>query len=97
MDLFKIDRTAVEINAPTVRLSGYPRMTTIRYAYSDNTSTYPDLYKEGIEQSLKDEDINLVATGENGWTVSQLDWQDGKYIWQWTQTAKYEYNDRTGS
>ena len=92
LNIFKITRDSVIINAPNVTLAGYPRIATVRYAYSDSTTTYPDLYKEDT-QSIKDEDINLVATGKNGWTVNQLDWQDGKYIWQWTQTAKYEYSE----
>lgn len=88
LDIFKITRDTVEINAPNVRLSGYPRTTTIRYAYSDSTSIYPPLYKDDVQQSTKDEDINL-----EDWTTEQLNWQDGKYIWQWTQTAKYEYSE----
>ena len=96
LELFKVTRGSVIISAPNVALTGYPRTNTIRYAYSDSTTTYPALYKEGSTQSLNDKDINLITTGENGWTTEQLEWRDGKSIWQWTQTAKYIYDDTTG-
>jgi hypothetical protein len=92
LDIFKITRDTVEINAPTVRLSGYPRVTTVRYAYGE-VSTYPALYKEGQNQSIDDKAINTDDAGENGWTTTELPYKAGATIWQWTQTAKYEYND----
>jgi hypothetical protein len=59
LDIFKVTRDSVIINAPHVTLAGYPRTTTIRYAYSDSTTTHPNLYKPGITQSTKDEEINF--------------------------------------
>ena len=76
LEIFKIDRTTVEINAPNVKLAGYPRTNTIRYAYSDS-------------------DVNYPALDTNIWTENTLDRQDNKYIWQWTQTTKYEYDETT--
>jgi hypothetical protein len=58
-------------------------VTTVRYAYGKE-KTYPDLYKDGA--------INTSDKGENGWTTTELPYKAGSFLWQWTQTAKYEYN-----
>jgi flagellar basal body rod protein FlgC len=97
LDLFKIDRTTVEISAPIIRLGGYPRTTVIRYAYSDSETTHPDLYNPEYDLDINGptldlDKINLDETGENGWASTILSRAENKYIWQWTQTAKYEYN-----
>jgi hypothetical protein len=65
LDIFKVTRSSVEINTD-VKINGYPRATTIRYAYSDSTTTYPALYKEGITQSIKETDIS------DSWSTTQL-------------------------
>jgi hypothetical protein len=79
LEIFKIDRTTVEINAPNVKLAGYPRTITIRYAYSDSNKSYP---------SLDPSDTTV-------WTETNLDPENNKYIWQWTQTIKYDYDEKT--
>lgn len=91
LDLFKIDRTTVEISAPIIRLGGYPRTTVIRYAYSDSETTHPDLYKLGITDPTLD--LDKINLDEGGWTPEILPRAENKYIWQWTQTAKYEYDE----
>ena len=50
LDIFKITRDTVEINAPHVRLTGYPRETIVRYAYGTK-DTYPALYKDNTKKS----------------------------------------------
>lgn len=121
LELFKITRDSVTINAPHVNLVGYPISTTIRYAYSDSATEHPAFYHNDIECekwiTIEDDPnttdlneaksyhkattvptcLNLDPTGKTGWTEDTLIWQDGKYIWQWTQTAKYDYKQKDAS
>lgn len=125
LDLFKIDRTTVAINVPNLQLSGYPRVTVVRYAYGTN-SVHPALYKTDCSKtdhwktgndpttlevedsqhkyhkpSLDETCINLVDNGKEGWTQTELSYNpddsNTPYVWQWTQTAKYEYHTTTES
>ena len=91
LDLFKITRDTIEINAPNVRLAGYPRVTTVRYAYGTDT-VHPSLYKNEQNKSVDNDAINLKTTGDGGWTTTELPYKAGSTVWQWTQTAKYEYS-----
>lgn len=113
MDIFKVTRDSVIINAPHVTLAGYPRSTTIRYAYSNSTNEYPPLYHSEstcphwVAAILDDPDTTEIDESQGGyhkataketcinstdWTTDQLEWQDGRYIWQWIQTVAYKYS-----
>lgn len=86
LDIFKITRDEVVINTPYVTLSGYPKDTIIRYAKSDSTTKHPDAYKDANKPHTDKDNINTV------WTEEIPTWEDGKYIWRWTQLISYEYD-----
>jgi hypothetical protein len=91
LDIFKLERDTIEINVPNVKLAGYPKATTVRYAYSETDTDYPALYKSDASPSINETYINLNDQGDKGWTKTELPYKTGFYVWQWTQVAQYEY------
>ena len=77
LDLFKITRDTVEINAPYTRLSGYPSSTEITYAQTTSNTIVPD--------KNPGEDAGYT------WVEEMPKWEDGKYIWQRTTIKQWEY------
>lgn len=85
LDIFKITRTSVDINTPFVRMTGYPHTVTVRFASSISKTVYPNLY---MSEEPSVNNINIEA-----WSTVEPAWEDGKYIWQWTQSIKYKYSE----
>ena len=88
LEIFKIKRDEIVINAPNVRLAGYPRETIIRYAYSTTEKSYPDLYSN-----------NEINTSQ--WFILEAGTypaqEIGNFIWQWTQTISYKYSEENNT
>ena len=77
INIVTIDRNGMSI-AGDLKLSGYPRNITVRYAQNDSDEHYPDLYKG--------EEINPKWKTETPARV------DGQYIWQWTHTESFSFD-----
>ena len=128
INIVTIDRSGMSI-AGDLKLSGYPKNTTVLYAQTDNDTEQPQLYeftnlgtsadktwyygkyikleenkyvlvlKENFEYYEKQGQLALGATiaysrkMASGWSTTVPERTDSKYIWQWTHTEIYSFDE----
>ena len=128
INIVTIDRSGMSI-AGDLKLSGYPKNTTVLYAQTNNDTEQPQLYeftnlgtsadktwyygkyikleenkyvlvlKENFEYYEKQGQLALGATiaysrkMASGWSMTVPGRADGKYIWQWTHTEIYSFDE----
>ena len=88
LDLFKITRDSVTINAPNVKLAGYPSETTIKYIQVDATDEITDANKNSYDWG------DVIPEWQDGKYI----WQRTTIKkWEYVKKEKTTgYDDKTG-
>ena len=86
LDIFKITRDTVEINAPYVKLSGYPKSTTITYLQVDSETAVNDSNKDEFDW---EEEVPEWVDGKYIWQRTVV------RSWEYRETDKLDANGNT--